>query len=192
MRRLDHIVLACEDLDTGAAQLAETLGHALDPGGSHALMGTHNRLLNLGRGSYLELIAVDRDAPAPDRARWYTLDSFSGPPRLVGWAARDSAFVAPPGTTVTEMKRGNLHWQITLPDGAQMPGEGTHPLLIRWIGGGHPTDSLPDRGFRLARMELQTPGAPARSIGDPRIRTSYGPTEMRALIRTPDGRDVWL
>ncbi|MCQ0971551.1 VOC family protein [Paracoccus sp. TK19116] len=192
MRRLDHIVVACEDLDKGAACLGKTLGRSLDSGGSHPVMGTHNRLLNLGRGSYLELIAIDPTMPAPHRPRWFTLDSFEGAPRLVGWAARDSAFVAPQGTTVTEMKRGDLHWQITLPDGAQMPGEGTHPLLIRWIGGGHPCDTLPDRGFRLKRLDLQTPGPAARSIGDPRIRTRYGPTRLKAMIHTPDGRDVWL
>ena len=172
--------------------LAATLGHPLEQGGKHPLMGTHNRLLNLGRGSYLELIAIDPDAPAPDRPRWYTLDSFSGEPRVVAWVARDSAFVAPFGTTVTEMKRDNLHWQFTLPDGAQMPGEGTHPLLIRWIGGTHPCDTLPDPGFRLRRLELRTPGPAPRSIGDPRIHCRYGTTELRAMIRTPDERDVWL
>lgn len=193
MRRLDHIVIACEDLDRDAAILGDLLGHPLDPGGRHPLMGTHNRLLNLGGLEYLELIAIDPAAPRPGRPRWYGLDRFQGPPRIVGWIARDDSFVAPPRTTVIEMSRGNLQWQFTLPDDGEMPGHGTQPLLIRWAGGVHPCHSLPNHGFRLLALQMATPEPqPLRRISDPRITLGFGPTEIRAQLQTPSGDTVWL
>ena len=70
---LDHLVVLCASLADGEAWCQATLGLAPGPGGRHALMGTHNRLLLLaGEGmapAYLELIAIDPDAPVPGRAR---------------------------------------------------------------------------------------------------------------------------
>ena len=45
---LDHLVVAAAGLDAGAAWLEAHLGVPLAPGGKHAAMGTHNRLLKLG------------------------------------------------------------------------------------------------------------------------------------------------
>jgi catechol 2,3-dioxygenase-like lactoylglutathione lyase family enzyme len=70
----DHLVLAARDLDAGAAWLESLLGVKLAQGGKHARMGTHNRLLGLGDNFYLELIAIDPDAVAPGRPRWFGLD----------------------------------------------------------------------------------------------------------------------
>lgn len=66
---VDHLVVAAAGLDAGTAWLEAHLGVPLAPGGRHAAMGTHNRLLRLGPRLYLELIAIDPDAPArPGRA----------------------------------------------------------------------------------------------------------------------------
>lgn len=193
MRLLDHIVIACENLDQGAALLERILGQPLDAGGHHPLMGTHNRLLHLGGMEYLELIAVDPTAPAPGRSRWYGLDEFSGPPRIMGWIARDEQFVAPAGSTVIEMSRGKLNWQFTMPVNGRMPGHGTQPLLIRWGGGAHPCYMLPDRGFRLKKLQMTTPEPqPLDRISDPRITLGFGRTELRILLQRPDQSLVWL
>ena len=48
---LDHLVIVADSLEQGAAWCASTLGVEPGPGGRHALMGTHNRLLRLG-GAY--------------------------------------------------------------------------------------------------------------------------------------------
>src|SRR2546425_366588 len=55
---LDHLVVACKDLDQGAAWVVDRLGIEPQPGGKHTLMGTHNRLLRLGPGSFFELMAM--------------------------------------------------------------------------------------------------------------------------------------
>lgn len=169
----DHIAIAAQSLAEGAAWLTDRLGVTLEPGGKHPSMGTHNMLLSLGPDEYLELIAVDPDAPAPARARWFGLDSFDGPPRLVGWVMRQSEIIAPQGTTLSEASRGDLRWQITLPDAGQMPHEGAEPMRINWGDGAHPSDMLPDRGLRLTGLTLPI-NAP---LNDPRIaRGSFSAT----------------
>lgn len=177
----DHVAIAARSLDEGAAWLAERLGVAPEPGGKHPMMGTHNLLLSLGPDEYLELIAVDPDAPVPDRPRWFGLDGFDGPPRLAGWVMRQSPLVAPPGTAISTASRGDLRWRITIPDNGRMPQDGAEPMRIDWGGGAHPADRLPDRGLRLSHLTLPLDRMP---LADPRIRAGLS---LGAIIATPRG-----
>lgn len=70
MLRPDHLVISAETLAGAAEPLAKLFGAEFAPGGQHPLMGTHNRLLSLGPGEYLELIAIDPEAPQPAQPRW--------------------------------------------------------------------------------------------------------------------------
>src|SRR5436305_10254030 len=54
---IDHLVIAVEDPDAAADELAETLGVPAGGGGRHDHLGTYNRLIWLG-DTYLELIGV--------------------------------------------------------------------------------------------------------------------------------------
>jgi hypothetical protein len=60
--RLDHLVVSARTLDEGTQYVADTLGVAPAGGGAHPLMRTHNRLLNLWGGVYLEVIAINPQA----------------------------------------------------------------------------------------------------------------------------------
>ena len=64
---IDHLVVVADNLDQGVAWCQATLGVAPGPGGRHANMGTHNRLLALGSAtfpaSYLEILAIQLDTP---------------------------------------------------------------------------------------------------------------------------------
>ena len=75
---LDHLVIAAHTLAQGAAWCQATLGVVPGPGGRHAFMGTHNRLLRIDSAgfaqAYLEIIAIDPEAPPPGRPRWFGLD----------------------------------------------------------------------------------------------------------------------
>ena len=86
-RTLDHLVIGAATLEQGAAWCEATFGVAPGPGGKHALMGTHNRLLSLACEAfprcYLEIIAIDPDAPAPARRRWFDLDDAAVQDRAV-------------------------------------------------------------------------------------------------------------
>lgn len=199
MLTLDHIVLATADLVQGTETLEDMFGTKLAPGGKHAAMGTHNRLLSLGPDCYLELIAVDPDAPPLDQPRWYALDGFSGLTRLTHWAARcdnlDAALVdAPVGTgSPWDLARGTLRWRMAIPRTGQTPFGGLFPALLQWQCP-HPAPHLPDRGFRLTRLTLHSPQAAAlrdslrgvAATSDLRIEDSVTES-LSACISGPDG-----
>ncbi len=56
--RLDHVILACGDLDAAAERLRHETGVVAVPGGRHPRLGTANRLVPVGAAAYLELAAV--------------------------------------------------------------------------------------------------------------------------------------
>jgi len=168
---LDHLVVACRTLDAGHAWCEATFGTAPAPGGRHPLMGTHNLLLAVSSArflrAYIELIAIDPDAPAPAQPRWFDLDQpalqaqIASGPRLVHWVARTTDVVAAaaalrsagfdPGPVVDAERmtpRGLLRWRIALAVGGRRHADGAVPLLIEW-GDVHPTDALPESGVEL-------------------------------------------
>lgn len=187
MTEFDHLAIAARSLDEGAAWLRNRLGVAPQSGGKHPSMGTHNMLLSLGPREYLELIAVDPDAPAPDRPRWFGLDDFDGPPRIAGWVVRQSPLTAPEGTRIAEASRGDLRWRITLPKTGRMPAGCAQPLHIDWGDGPHPSDSLLDHGLRLTALSLRTPVPIRLPLSDPRIAATTGTSAISARIATASG-----
>jgi len=172
---VDHLVVACRTLAQGRDWCEATLGVSAAPGGRHALMGTHNALLAVSSArhpkAYLELIAIDPDAAAPARPRWFDLDDASlqaalFEPRLVHWVVRShnlEATVAEllgeghdPGPIVAAERmtpRGLLRWRITLPADGRRPGDGAMPLWIEW-GAEHPGDSLPASGVTIESLQV--------------------------------------
>jgi len=183
---LDHLVIAAATLEAGAQHVAEALGVPAQPGGAHPGMGTHNRLLGLFGGIYLEIIAIDPAAPAPARPRWFGLDSeavqarLREGPFLLNWAARVArpadlslwqsqypARIAP----VIPMTRGDLRWRITVPEDGSLPGwsadedgpavagDGVLPTLIQWDVPLHPSARLPGQGLALRALRGRHPQA---------------------------------
>ncbi|GEM82867.1 VOC family protein [Meiothermus hypogaeus] len=198
MTRLDHLVLAAKALGEGLQYVQDTLGLELPPaGGKHPLMGTHNRLLNLGNGAYLEIIAIDPEAPPPAQLRWFDLDRFTGAPRLLTWVARTEDLARYQGFGLgpaREARRGELEWHITLPEDGRLHWGGVVPYLIQW-GLRHPTHTLPDMGCRLVELVLFHPEAEAVArvlhkldleLNQIRLEPAPKP-ELRAFIQTPGG-----
>lgn len=206
MATLDHLVLATRDLAQGSAWLEDHLGLPLSPGGAHAAMGTHNRLLRLGPALYLELIAVDPQATAPARPRWFALDApqmearIAERPRLIHWVARSTDIAVESGACpeplgeITPMRRGNFEWLITVPADGHLPGDGLVPTLIEWRVPLHPAAALPDAGCALLKLEGFHPD-PVRirsalaALGlDHALALHAGPDiELLAYLETPSG-----
>jgi catechol 2,3-dioxygenase-like lactoylglutathione lyase family enzyme len=74
LRGIDHVVIAVPDLSL-AHQAYEELGFVVVPGGRHPI-GTHNALMGLADGSYIELIAFYE--PSPEHRWWLPLQRGGG------------------------------------------------------------------------------------------------------------------
>lgn len=174
--QIDHLVVVAHNLAQGVAWCESTLGVVPGPGGTHPLMGTHNRLLNISSPSYpqayLEILAIDPEADPPDRPRWFGLDeprlqaAVQQQPRLVHVVMRTRQLEMlrfglvqqgqDPGQTLAASRRtdqGLLQWQILVRDDGQIACAGALPTLIEWQGQ-HPADALPPSAVQLRSVAI--------------------------------------
>jgi len=163
LRQLDHLVVAASDVESGARWVEAQIGVAPGPGGKHVLMGTHNRLLSLGPGVFLEVLAIDPDAPPPARPRWFELDTpamkarLAKSPVLLHWVERTDDLEAAlrdysHPVEILSLSRGAYRWRMGVTRDGSLPGGGEIPTLIQWEGA-RPADALADSGCRLLRFE---------------------------------------
>jgi hypothetical protein len=196
---LDHLVVAARTLQEGARYVEQLLGVATQPGGKHSRLGTHNRLLNLGDGAYLEIIAIDPEGNAPFQPRWFGLDlpemqkRLESGPKLVHWVARTDdiqrdteASVVPLGT-IHPMERGDFKWRITIPADGSLPAGGIAPTLIQWDVDDHPTRRLPDSGCKLHALRATHPEAAAFGLLPYILLHASPAVSLQAVITTPRG-----
>lgn len=161
---IDHLIVGADTLEQGATYVEEHLGVAMQTGGRHVAMGTHNMVLKLGPRVYLEVIAIDTAGVAPSRSRWFGLDEaatrarLKERPRLLTWAARTGDIDAAVNNssiaigTIHPMARGDYTWRITIPDDGKLVFDGLMPTLIQWDGDAHPADRLEERGAALVKL----------------------------------------
>ena len=163
---IDHLTVTAPTLESGADYVWQALGVMPGPGGEHPRMGTHNLLLRLGESTFLEVIAINPDAPDPGRPRWFALDATTAvrQARLAAWVARtDDLRSCPPELLdllgpVETMTRGAREWLITIPADGALPFGGALPMLIEWVSPRAPAGAgLPDAGCALATLGLRHP-----------------------------------
>ena len=216
--RLDHLVVLADSLAQGAAWCEAELGVRPGPGGTHALMGTHNHLLRVATvdfpQAYLEIIAIDPAPPGgrPARTRWFDMDDTllrdavrQHGPRLVHWVAQvPDAPAAVQALARRDIDRGEvlaasrmtprgpLQWEITVrPDGRRL-FDGCLPTLIQW-GQAHPVAGMPESGVTLHGLSVTHPEAEALrgaldAVGLDHVPVQSGPANLCALLITPRGR----
>lgn len=200
---LDHLAVVARSLEEGVTYVEAVLGTELSPGGHHPDMGTHNKLVSLGPYSYLEVIAVDPEAPPPQQRRWFNLDTYDGAPRLMNWICAtddlDAALeAAPPGTgRPMVLTRGDMTWRMAVPDFGRLPYDDAMPALIEWGDSPHPNKRLPDHGLRLTRLDVFHPKAAELLETFPALHTlpevsvREGPEKrLIATISTPEGNRI--
>lgn len=158
----DHLVVAARTLDEGSRWIERELGAMPVGGGEHPLMGTHNALLSLGPGAFLEVIAIDPKAAPPARPRWFSLDTaamhglLAAGPALIHWVERVDDLEAalrdyPDTVEVLDASRRSYRWRIGVPADGHLPCGGKCPTLIQWLGP-HPAAALPPSGCELVHL----------------------------------------
>ncbi|GAA6161515.1 VOC family protein [Ruegeria sp. HU-ET01832] len=196
---LDHLAVSGETVEEAASHIEDALGVTLQEGGKHDAFGTHNRLLGLADGLYLEAIAIDPTAPNPERTRWFDLDRFEGPPRLTNWICQvpniDAALdVFPDGVGhPIDLARGALRWQMAVPPSGRLPFDNLFPALIQWHGDLHPARMLTQSGCRLRRLVVSHPEGLelAKLLGQmDGVVFDSGAAALRAEFETPHGPRV--
>ena len=155
---------------------------------------THNVLLGLEEGLYLEAIAINPNAPEPDRARWFDLDRFQAAPRLTNWICRTNdlrgaldKMSAGFGEPVA-LRRGDLRWQMAVPEDGILPFDNCAPALIEWQSTPHPAQRLPRSSVTLRRLTICHPQASHLTellqghMQDDRISIEPGPWRCRQIL----------
>ncbi len=166
---IDHIAIGASSLPAGVAALKTTLGVEVPKGGKHEAMSTHNCVMQAGNESFIELIAVDPDAPDPGRVRWFTLDDattitrLAERPRALCWVVQtdnlDEVVKNSPVDLgeVVNLTRGDLSWRLTVPKDGHLPENALLPAFIQWSPGPHPSTRQQDLGVRFNKVLLTHP-----------------------------------
>jgi len=189
--RLDHLAIAAETLEEGVAWAEEKLGVPFLSGGNHARFATHNRLLGLAGGLYIEVISPDPNATC-DGPRWFGLDRFRGAPRLVNWIceATDFSAMLRYGMCKVPMSRGDLRWDMGVPKDGSLPLDGGFPTVLQWHCAA-PGQTLPPSGCALRRLIVTHPQADEIeaqiALNDPRVQFKTGDMRLSAMFDTPNG-----
>ncbi len=181
--QLDHLVVLAASLAEGVRWCESVLGVTPGPGGEHALMGTHNRLVTLASPAYpllyLEVIAIHSGALCGRSAwtrRWFDLDEpeiqlqlDKNGPQLAHFVARTeraeagARALARLGLDRGEVlqasrmtPQGLLQWKITVRDDGARLLFGALPTLIQW-GDVHPAQAMAPSGISLLSLQARHP-----------------------------------
>lgn len=198
MLHLDHLAVSGETRDAARKAVETLLGAEMREGGAHAHYGTHNHLMGLADGLYLEAISVDPAAAPPAYPRWFGLDHFTGPPRLSNWICRTDDLETllrdlPEAGEIVALERGDLKWRMAVPKDGLLPFDGCFPALIQWDVATHPAEALPDVGCRLEVLTISHPQAfrlqqrLSPYFDESRVHFEEGSPHLTARITCPRG-----
>jgi Glyoxalase-like domain len=207
MLKLDHLTIIAPSLEAGATHVRDQIGIEMSAGGKHPEMGTHNRLLRLGDGVFLEVIAVDPSAEISTRPRWFGLEdadaiqsAWAKGHRLRAWVAQTDdidTVLASYGALLghkTRVSRGDRSWVFSVrPDGS-LPVDGIAPSVMDWGSRGCPASGMPDLGANLVSFLIEHPDPVWVTelyerlgvVNPPEVRKG-AQVRYRAMIDTPSG-----
>ena len=167
--KIDHIVIGASYLSEGVDYIKQTLGVDIPFGGEHMKMGTHNHLMQLGDGMFLEVIALNKNIDPPSQPRWYGLDDpyirlcIEKQPRLLTWVVNTQSLAglmqqASFSLGQSELvSRGSLSWNFGLPKDGRLLAGGLLPYAIEWHTDTHPSQNMAELGCKLKSLEIHHP-----------------------------------
>jgi hypothetical protein len=165
-------------------------------------LATHNALVPLLRRRYLEIIAIDPDAPPPTMTRWFGLDEpavqaqLATGPKLLAYVVRGAAIPTRPSgfpaLAPQSAQRASFSWTFGFIADGKRPGNGALPYFIAWDArSAHPCDALPPAQYDLHSVDVSTPDAAAQlaailpfQLADVAIAPGPVPT-LRATLSSP-------
>lgn len=185
--RIDHVIYATADLDAAAARVEAALGLRAVVGGRHEGLGTHNRIVPIGDGSFVELLAVADPDEAGRSALGGALQArIAHGEGLLGWAVAvedvgsvaarlgtSTSTIARPGMTACLAGLGESLAEPYLPFFVQRgdarpapPDPGSTGPCIGWIEVAGDTARLERWLDGVALPVRVVPGAPGvRAVG---------------------------
>jgi glyoxalase-like protein len=199
----DHLIYAAPDLDLATVDLERRLGVRPGRGGTHAGSLTHNALLSLGEGTYLEIIAPVPGVGASAGAFPFGIGALTTA-RLAAWAvpvddlerrvvaARAAGY--DPGKIMDGGRDlpdgGHLSWRLAVTP--QPAGGGLVPFLIQWTSEPHPSATAP-KGCRFVTLRAEHPEpesvvAMLRALAVDLPVTAGSEPRLIATLETPNGR----
>jgi hypothetical protein len=199
LAKVDHLVYAAPDLQTGIDAIDKLLGVHATQGGQHPGMGTRNALVALGPSTYLEIIGPDPEQPKPAGPRRFGIDDLKAP-RLLTWVAkgtrlesfadrarRDGVALGPVISGSRRRPDGvSLSWRYTDPNA--VVADRLVPYFIDWGSSPHPAATAA-KGASLVALRAEHPdaqrvGKMLRQLG---LALPVQPGPKPALIATLDG-----
>ncbi|MGY4309566.1 hypothetical protein ACVIJ6_006809 [Bradyrhizobium sp. USDA 4369] len=205
---LDHLSIIAPTLAEGVKHVRESLDVDIPFGRKHDYMGTHNHLLSLGGGIYLEVIAVDPHASAPVLPRWFGLDdsgsvreAWDRGQRLRGWVANTrniDQHLEKYGSLLGEKRclfAGGSEFFFSVPCDGSLPMGGAAPSLIDRRGREPSIPPTAQLGCKLISVRLEHPqvevlGSLFADLGV-NDAVDLAPAEcfrMALVVDTPSGR----
>lgn len=166
---IDHLVIGAGSLTQGVNYVKNLLNVDIPYGGEHQKMGTHNHLMRLGDGVFLEVIAVNRQAEPPQRPRWFGLDDpfirhkIEHQPALLTWVVNTqnlNELIQNANFSLGKAElicRGDLSWHFGLPGDGRLLAGGMLPYAIQWHTDKHPSGNMTDLGCRFHALEIFHP-----------------------------------
>jgi hypothetical protein len=207
MLELDHLTVVAPSLAEGVAHVRACLDIDVPFGQRHRDMATHNHRLRLGESVYLEIIAVDPEAPQPERPRWFGLDdrnavrkAWDDGFRLRGWVARTNEIDAVLSGreellgSKTRLTAGDAFFHFAIPADGSLPLGGIAPSVIDRGGRPPPVAAIADFGAILQSLIVEHPDPEkvaelyaTLAIDQPPKARKGDVFRYRASIQTPDG-----
>jgi hypothetical protein len=199
---MDHLVFGVPDLARGIERVELATGVRARFGGQHPGRGTHNALLSLGAGRYLEIIALDPEQAEAPGLLYPELKSLPEP-RCIAWAVAvesvadvaerlRAANIEPVGPLEGSRVQADgrlLAWKTLRLIGPTVEGL---PFFIEWQKGTpHPSRTSPS-GCRLTSFEIEhtDPEGTRRilkSLGAEAAITPGLRVRLKARLQTPKG-----
>jgi hypothetical protein len=163
---IDHFMWAAIDLKSASSEFERLTGVRPSFGGRHPGFGTHNALVSMSNGSYMEVLALDPEQDAKNPIV-NEIAQLTSPEILAFHIARSDlesvanvlegmniAYTGPLELGRERPDGATLRWRLLFPESPVF--KHALPIFIDWMDAPHPSTSAP-AGCELTRFEVGHP-----------------------------------